>query len=63
MNCKKPAGVGQRNDAPAPPVEIMYFLPALTHAGTFAATNGADGMPEKFSLPHVPSAKAQVIAV
>src|SRR6516225_391272 len=60
MNASKFASEPQVNTPLAPPVETMYFLPALTHWFTFCATS-ADGVtPAQFSEPHSPDANAQV---
>ncbi len=47
---------------PAPPVETMYFLPALTKLCTLAAAKEDAETPFQFSLPQVPPANAQVTA-
>src|ERR1051325_8940875 len=60
MNDSKAASEPQVNTPLAPPVEMTYFLPALTHWFTFCATSAAGVTPAQFSEPHSPEAKAQV---
>src|ERR1043165_5792385 len=60
MNFSKFASEPQLNDPAAPPVEMMYFLPAATHFETLAATRLAGVTPAQFSEPHSPVANAQV---
>src|SRR4051812_22811302 len=61
MKDSKPLSDPQVNTPLAPPVEMMYFLPAPTHCATFCATRAAGVTPAQFSEPHSPDAKAQVI--
>ena len=60
MKASKLASEPQVNTPLAPPVEMMYFLPALTHWFTFCATSAAGVTPAQFSQPHSPDANAQV---
>ncbi len=60
MNDSKPASEPQVNTPLAPPVEMMYFLPAPTHCDTFCATSAAGVTPAQFSEPHSPDANAQL---
>ena len=62
MNLVKLASDEQVKLAPAPPVETMYFLPALTKLCTLAPANEEAETPLQFSLPQLPVAKAQVTA-
>ena len=55
-----PASEPQVNEPAAPPVERMYFTPALWRRPTFAVAIAAPGTPPQFSLPHSPVAKASV---
>src|SRR5579872_2454951 len=62
MKVWKPASEPQVNTPAWPPVEMMYFLPALTKVCTFDASS-EELMPAQFSEPHSPVAKAQVSVV
>src|ERR1700722_4315811 len=62
MNVPKPASEPQVNPPSAPPVEMMYFFPALTKDCRFVATS-AGVTPPQFSLPHSPVANARVSGV
>src|SRR5271168_2365609 len=62
MNVLKPESVLQVNTPAWPPVEMMYFFPALTKSCTFVATS-AGVKPAQPSLPHSPVANAQVSVV
>src|ERR1700761_3059189 len=46
-----------------PPVEMMYFLPAVTHCCRFWFTRPDGVTPAQVSEPHSPEAKAQVSAL
>ena len=57
------AGVRAASKHPsAPPVEMMYFFPALTKDCKLVATS-AGVTPPQFSLPHSPVANARVRVV
>ena len=62
MNLVKLASLPQVNTPAWPPVETMYFLPALMKGWMFPAIP-AGVIPAQFSLPHSPVAKAQVNTV
>src|SRR5579872_4021181 len=59
MKLAKPEALGQSNEPLAPPVLMMYFLPALTNCCTLLASR-AGVIPAQVSEPQVPVAKAQV---
>jgi hypothetical protein len=60
MKASKLASEPQVKTPAWPPVEMMYFLPALTNWFTFWATSIAGVTPAQFSEPHSPEANAQV---
>src|SRR5471032_2947170 len=60
MNVSKLASEPQVKTPAWPPVEMMYFLPALTNWFMFWVTSAADGTPAQPSDPHSPEANAQV---
>src|SRR5579872_1112659 len=59
MKPTSPEALPQVNDPAAPPVLMMYFLPALTKACTFEASS-AGVIPAQFSEVQSPVANAQV---
>ena len=59
MNFSKLASLPQVNNPSAPPVEMMYFILALTKSCTLLATC-VGVRPAQLSLPHSPLANAQV---
>src|SRR5579871_2509832 len=63
MKVSKPASDPQVNTPAWPPVEMMYFLPALTHWFMFWLTRPDGVTPAQLSEPHSPEAKAQVSVV
>lgn len=63
MNARKSDGFPQVNDPPAPPVEMMYLMPALAQALTFALMKAETWYEPQASDVHDPPAKAHVTVV